>query len=320
MYVQAARLNTNDYNVRAVEKNANNNLDFSFYMEQATAMRSGDASLRSDKVGGEKDASSNYQSSVMLGGICWDDKTYADYVMRFKKVSINTDNPINWGTTGEHQLTKEEIDTLKSKYNVTNLSEQSFYDLMADLSNLNAIKPEDIISEYYEKTDGIMYNSIREIDYNFLENGKVIKNLLVKYYKEHSVLVNSAEFVKLDKFLLAQKKNPQLLAELKAGVQECYDEANRYYSVIAQLVRDPSDLIVDSSNSEEEIASLLSEKKEKLSFLETVQERADYYKAYSEMLNNAEFLKLSKSLFAPKPNPQLLLELEANAQERYEMA
>ena len=90
--------------------------------------------------------------------------------------------------------------------------------------------------------------------------------------------------------------------------------------MIAQLVRDPSDLIVDSSNSEEEIASLLSEKKEKLSFLETVQERADYYKAYSEMLNNAEFLKLSKSLFAPKPNPQLLLELEANAQERYEMA
>lgn len=244
MNIQATRLNENVSNVRAAEKNVNNNLDFSFYMEQATAMKSSDASFRSDKVDGDKDASSGYQSSVMLGGICWNDKTYADYVMRFKKVGIKTDNPINWGTTGEHQLTKEEIDTLKSKYNVTNLSEQSFYNLMADLSHLNAIKPEDIISDYYVKTDGIMYNSITEIDYNFLENGKVIKNLLgeshgkVKYYKEHSELVNSTEFAKLDKLIFAQKQNPHLLLELKMSVQERLEDANRYYNIIAQLERD----------------------------------------------------------------------------------
>lgn len=233
MNIPAVGRNTNEYNARVSESYGNHNEDFSSYLNQAnqtTSVKSG------------KQNSTNYQSSsVMLGGICWDDKTYAGYVMRFKKVSINTDNPINWGTTGEHQLTKEEIDTLKNKYNVTNLSEQSFYDLMADLSNLNAIKPEDIISEYYEKTDGIMYNSIREKDYDFLENGN--KNLLgesrdkVKYYKEHSDLVNSVEFAKLDKLLLAQKQNPHLLWELKIGVQECLENANRYYSIIAQLER-----------------------------------------------------------------------------------
>jgi len=315
--IPAVGRKTNEYNARASEGYGNHNEDFSSYLNQAnqaTSAKSG------------KQNSTNYQSSTFMFDTCWDDKTFADMIMKFKKVTIRTDKPINWGTTGEHQLTADEIDTLKNRYDVANLSEQDFYDLMADLSNLNAIKPEDIISEYYSKGDGMeWYSTLVEMNYPILDKWGKVSYLArihekADYFKVHGEMINSAEFMNSDKFLLAQKQNPQYLSELKASVQERYEEANRYFHVIAQLVRDPRDLMMDTKETDEIKDSLLSEKKEKLSFLETVQERADYYKAYSEMLNNAEFLKLSKSLFAPKPNPQLLLELEANAQERYEMA
>lgn len=243
MNVQATRLNTNDYNVRVSENKANNNLDFSYYLNQATAMKSGDTTF-SEKVYDDNHTSSNYRSSVLIGGICWDDKKYAEHVMQFKNLGIKIDNPINWGTTGEHQLTKDEIDTLKNKYDVTNLSEQGYYDLMVDLSHLNAVKPEDIISEYYFIGDGVICGTAIEIDYNIFEDGKLINNLLgelhgrVNYYKAHNEMVNSAEFAKIDKFLFAQKQNPNLLLELKMSVQERLEDANRYYNIIAQLARD----------------------------------------------------------------------------------
>lgn len=52
-------------------------------------------------------------------------------------------------------------------------------------------------------------------------------------------MVNSAEFAKIDKFLFAQKQNPNpnLLLELKMSVQERLEDANRYYNIIAQLAR-----------------------------------------------------------------------------------
>lgn len=324
--IQAMGRNMNDYNVRSTENYVNPDLEFSSYLNQTMGMKNSDITLSNKKVQANNNYASNYQSSTFMFDTCWDDKTFADMIMKFKKVTIRTDKPINWGTTGEHQLTADEIDTLKNRYDVANLSEQDFYDLMADLSNLNAIKPEDIISEYCSKGDGMeWYSTLVEMNYPILDKWGKVSYLArihekADYFKVHGEMINSAEFMNSDKFLLAQKQNPQYLSELKASVQERYEEANRYFRVIAQLVRDPRDLMMDTKETDEIKDSLLSEKKEKLSFLETLQERADYYKAYSEMLNNAEFLKLSKSLFAPKPNPQLLLELEANAQERYEMA
>ncbi|MEG1725562.1 MAG: hypothetical protein RR313_09230 [Anaerovoracaceae bacterium] len=248
MNIQAARPNTNYYSTRTSKAPANNDLSFSPHLNQASAMKSSDTTPSSDKINTENNTSSNYQSSATICGMYWDDQKFADAMKHFDKVTINTDNPINWGTTGEHQLTEGEIETLKNKYDVTNLSEQEFYDLMADLSHLNAVKPEDIVSRYhfkapvvfFEKAALIFPGTITEKDYH---NGKPINNFVeeldnrVDYYSANSESINSAEFVRLNRFVFDQDRFQHLLLDLKFNAQECYQEASRYSNIIFQLKR-----------------------------------------------------------------------------------
>lgn len=73
----------------------------------------------------------------------WTDETLA--VLACKGgAEIDTTKTVNWNATGKHALTKAQLAKLRKKYNMENLSGQSFYNLMADLSNLNAIHAEDI--------------------------------------------------------------------------------------------------------------------------------------------------------------------------------
>lgn len=246
--IQAVRPNTNYYSARAAKGNANNGTSFPPHQNSAPAVEGHDTTAGSDKIHAENNNSSNSRSSATIGGMYWDDAKLADAMKRFDKATINTDNPINWGTTGEHQLTESEIEALKNKYDVTNLSEQGFYDLMADLSNLNAIKPDDIVSRYhfkapvalFEKAALIFPGTITEKDYH---NGKPINNLVeelngrVDYYSANSDSINSAEFARLNKFVFDQERHQFLLLDLKFNAQECYQEADRYFGIISQLKR-----------------------------------------------------------------------------------
>ncbi|MBD5094725.1 MAG: hypothetical protein HDT26_10690 [Subdoligranulum sp.] len=59
---------------------------------------------------------------------------------------IDTTKTINWASSGDHKLTAEEIAQLKEKYDVTNLSAQEYYDLMSDLTHMNVLSAEDVMS------------------------------------------------------------------------------------------------------------------------------------------------------------------------------
>lgn len=242
MNIQAVKSNTNCYSVTTPNSTYKNDLRFSSYLNQFAATQG------SDEIDAENITSSNYQSSVTMGGMYWDDEKFAYAMKHFDKVTISTANPINWGTTGEHQLTESEIEALKNKYDVANLSEQEFYDLMADLSHLNAIKPEDIVSRYHFKSPVVVFEkaallfpgTITEKDYH---NGKPINNFLeelngrVDYYSANRDSINSAEFARLNKFVFDQDQHKYLLLDLKLNAQECCQEAERYFDIIAQLKR-----------------------------------------------------------------------------------
>lgn len=248
MHIQATRPNTNYYSARVSKDDANANSNFTLDQYSSPAIQSGNTTVNSEKIDAHNNTSSDFQTSANIGGMYWDDQKFADAMKRFDKATINTTNPINWGTTGEHQLTESEIETLKKKYDVTNLSEQEFYDLMADLSHLNAIKPDDIVSRYhykapvvhFEKAALIFPGTITEKNYS---NGEPINNLLneldnrVDYYLANSDSINSAEFVRLNKFVFDQDRFQHLLMDLKFNAQECYQEASRYSNVISQLKR-----------------------------------------------------------------------------------
>lgn len=83
------------------------------------------------------------RSSKEVKGVKWTDETLAMFASK-GGAEVDTTKAVNWNATGEHTLTEAELDELRKKYDLENLSSQNFYDLMADLSGLNAISAEDI--------------------------------------------------------------------------------------------------------------------------------------------------------------------------------
>lgn len=97
-----------------------------------------------------KGASDVARSSKEVKGVKWTDETLAMFA-RKDGAKVDTTKAVNWNATGEHTLTEAELDELRKKYDLENLSGQDFYDLMADLSSLNAISAEDIHGMFFKQ-------------------------------------------------------------------------------------------------------------------------------------------------------------------------
>lgn len=65
--------------------------------------------------------------------------------------NISREKTINWQATGTDVLTKQQIAELQEKYDVENLSDQDYYDLMSDLTHLNVISGGDVARSYWKK-------------------------------------------------------------------------------------------------------------------------------------------------------------------------
>lgn len=193
----------------------------------------------------------NYQSSTYVGGICFDDAEFAWCIQRHEGTTVNTDNPINWAATGKQRLSETEIANLKSKYDVTNLTPQKYYDLMAELSQLDAISAEEVASKYSWKLAdpdfrlddaGVLVMKCpnqgnptfcddfrRSSVTNLLENLKIGMDT----YTEYISYVSKTEFRNLNHILFDAK--PELLEQFCVGYQEGRERIARFYSVIEQL-------------------------------------------------------------------------------------
>lgn len=72
-----------------------------------------------------------------------------------KNNNIDTSNEINWNSVGGGKLSEDEIDFLKDKYDVENMSNQDLYDLMADLTDKNIFSKDDVGELTNPSRDGI---------------------------------------------------------------------------------------------------------------------------------------------------------------------
>lgn len=97
-----------------------------------------------------QDVSKVQRSSKVVEGTTWTDELLASFAGGGRDV-IDTSKAINWNATGNATLTAEQIAELRGKYNLNNLSPQDYYDLMADLTNMDAISAEDIHSMFLAK-------------------------------------------------------------------------------------------------------------------------------------------------------------------------
>lgn len=90
------------------------------------------------------DVDSITSKSTVVNGTAWNDESFAKAIDFSEE--IDTTKTINWGADGNHELTQQQIEVLKGKYDVNNLTEQEQYDLMSDLTHMNAISPEDMMN------------------------------------------------------------------------------------------------------------------------------------------------------------------------------
>lgn len=64
---------------------------------------------------------------------------------------VVTKTPINWDADGTSALTKEQIEHLRSVYDLSNMDKEDYWNLMADLTDMNVISARDIASQCVAK-------------------------------------------------------------------------------------------------------------------------------------------------------------------------
>lgn len=97
-----------------------------------------------------REVDSVQKSSKKIGSMEWDDDSLALFIGGLNN-NIDISRAVNWNSTGDATLTSDQIIDLRGKYNYNNLSSQDYYDLMVDLTNMNAISAEDIHSMFISK-------------------------------------------------------------------------------------------------------------------------------------------------------------------------
>lgn len=164
----------------------------------------------------------------------WSDETFAWFTAGLltgnNDYPIDTTKTINWASSGEHMLTAEEIAQLKEKYDVTNLSAQEYYDLMSDLTHLEALSADEIKSPHI-RHGGTGFMMVPEgrpaAKMPALKNGDIMKFLSVWLAR----LLEQWDWMKTDDF---KKANAHLVAE----GNDSWSEAARLDMELAQKLQD----------------------------------------------------------------------------------
>lgn len=191
-------------------------------------------------------------SAAMIGGAYFDDKIFAkDIGHRSNDSLIDTKKTLNWAATGSHSLTDAEIADLKQKYDITNLSPQDYYDIMADLTNLNAISSTDAVSKFWRKADwrdfqGMMFleghwtDNANYLDDSLSENGNMIRIFQkgIQYYKDglSYFQASNGSFKKYNARLLAN--DPKLQLDLIQSYSEHLQFTQRMLALFQSLQRE----------------------------------------------------------------------------------
>lgn len=73
----------------------------------------------------------------------YSDEKFAAHLQSGNAKEIARERNINWQADGKHELSAEQIDDLKSAYDIENMSGQDYYNLIADLTDMNVISGKD---------------------------------------------------------------------------------------------------------------------------------------------------------------------------------
>ncbi len=100
-------------------------------------------------------------------------------------LGVKTSNKINWSSTGVEELTDEQIEELKGKFNFDNLSDVDFFNLLSDLTNLNVISQDDINGLFFATASptGILVPTNGTLNYQSSETSSLFERMQISYEK-----------------------------------------------------------------------------------------------------------------------------------------
>ena len=84
------------------------------------------------------------------------------FLIHFEMQGVDTSQEINWGADGSHKLTNEEKAYLNKKYDINNLSPQDMYNLLQELTSMNAISGDDLAASQVNYTPPYDVDKLRK--------------------------------------------------------------------------------------------------------------------------------------------------------------
>lgn len=114
------------------------------------------------------------RNSKTIGSVTWTDETLAVLAEQRAGVPIDIAKAINWESTGDQDLTGEQIAELRESYDLTSLSAQDYYNLMSDLTHWNVISAEDIHSMIFKAAPIGLYPVIAERKHVSFSSGSLL--------------------------------------------------------------------------------------------------------------------------------------------------
>ncbi len=115
---------------------------------------------------------------------------------------LDLTNTINWNSSGNSKITYEQIAILKSKYDINNLSGQDYYNLLADLTNMDIISGQDLKNQILTPgIEGITpYNQLTQTTVNSKNTFTILDAISNTYknLKDTFNVVGSKEYLSLN--------------------------------------------------------------------------------------------------------------------------
>ena len=176
-------------------------------------------------------------TSRNIRGVNWSDKTLAVFIGNGGNIPIDTTKTINWGATGEAQLTDEQIAGLNEKYDMGNLSAQNFYDLMSDLTNMNVLSAEDCAGMHLATASSGAGLSPGGSQFAGRQSGFMSENLMKGLSDTINSMLQNLDWLGFDKYDEANPYGAKTKDIYKLGIERDIQTRQNVLQLLQQIQR-----------------------------------------------------------------------------------
>lgn len=171
-----------------------------------------------------------------IRGFSWTDEKLA-FLIGGQDNPIDTTKTINWGSKGENKLTAEQTAELSRKYNVENLTPQSYYDLMCDLTNLGVVSAEACVSVHLSTFAPGIHLSSQPLQYGPQGGEAFTGNVFERFSDSIASIMQNIDWANSDKFDLYGTLDSMVKDRYRSNLDSELQNKSKVFDILQQLKR-----------------------------------------------------------------------------------